>query len=123
MPRQRRFAVRPEILRISWMATQFERDVNDDRRKEDDRQTEQHDLSIAHLSKKGRHVAPFGLEIGCGGRIRTDDLRVMSPTSCRCSTPRSKYTAALKAGRRGLSECEVRRKEKPPVSVTVTAER
>ena len=25
--------------------------------------------------------------IGCGGRIRTDDLRVMSPTSCRCSTP------------------------------------
>jgi hypothetical protein len=24
---------------------------------------------------------------GCGGRIRTSDLRVMSPTSCRCSTP------------------------------------
>jgi hypothetical protein len=25
---------------------------------------------------------------GCGERIRTSDLRVMSPTSCRCSTPR-----------------------------------
>ncbi len=30
-----------------------------------------------------RHAA------GCGGRIRTPDLRVMSPTSCPCSTPRS----------------------------------
>src|SRR5438309_10808442 len=27
--------------------------------------------------------------IGCGAWIRTKDLRVMSPTSCRCSTPRS----------------------------------
>ena len=26
--------------------------------------------------------------LGCGERIRTSDLRVMSPTSCRCSTPR-----------------------------------
>ena len=26
--------------------------------------------------------------IGSGGRIRTYDLRVMSPTSCHCSTPR-----------------------------------
>jgi hypothetical protein len=26
--------------------------------------------------------------IGSGGRIRTCDLRVMSPTSCHCSTPR-----------------------------------
>src|SRR5437879_16344 len=25
---------------------------------------------------------------GCGAWIRTKDLRVMSPTSCRCSTPR-----------------------------------
>ena len=24
---------------------------------------------------------------GSGGRIRTSDLRVMSPTSCLCSTP------------------------------------
>jgi hypothetical protein len=31
---------------------------------------------------------------GCGGRIRTDDLRVMSPTSCRCSTPLPEYTSA-----------------------------
>jgi hypothetical protein len=30
----------------------------------------------------------LGMRGGCGGRIRTDDLRVMSPTSCRCSTPR-----------------------------------
>jgi hypothetical protein len=28
---------------------------------------------------------------GCGDRIRTDDLRVMSPTSCHCSTPRAYY--------------------------------
>src|SRR5690606_25830800 len=27
-------------------------------------------------------------DTGCGGRIRTDNLRVMSPTSYRCSTPR-----------------------------------
>src|SRR5829696_9055209 len=26
--------------------------------------------------------------VGCGEGIRTPDLRVMSPTSCRCSTPR-----------------------------------
>src|SRR5206468_4183608 len=30
----------------------------------------------------------------CGGRIRTSDLRVMSPTSCRCSTPRRSITLA-----------------------------
>ena len=29
-----------------------------------------------------------GCEVGCGEGIRTPDLRVMSPTSCRCSTPR-----------------------------------
>ena len=28
------------------------------------------------------------MRLGCGERIRTSDLRVMSPTSCRCSTPR-----------------------------------
>ena len=27
----------------------------------------------------------------CGGQIRTDDLRVMSPTSCHCSTPQREY--------------------------------
>jgi hypothetical protein len=44
--------------------------------------------------------------ICCGGRIRTDDLRVMSPTSCRCSTPRAKLYRRLAgqpgAGVRGL---------------------
>ena len=34
---------------------------------------------------------------GCGGRIRTDDLRVMSPTSYHCSTP-----PAIVANPRGL---------------------
>ncbi|GEM_PF-4950390 len=29
--------------------------------------------------------------VGSGGTIRTYDLRVMSPTSCRCSTPRHEY--------------------------------
>src|SRR4026209_470698 len=36
----------------------------------------------------GRDPGFWGDAIGCGGRIRTSDLRVMSPTSCRCSTPR-----------------------------------
>ena len=32
---------------------------------------------------------PFpSVRVGSGGRTRTCDLRVMSPTSCRCSTPR-----------------------------------
>src|SRR5581483_689400 len=30
----------------------------------------------------------LGSALGSGGRIRTGDLRVMSPTSCHCSTPR-----------------------------------
>jgi hypothetical protein len=30
----------------------------------------------------------LGSFLGSGGRIRTGDLRVMSPTSCHCSTPR-----------------------------------
>ena len=29
----------------------------------------------------------FDLGVGSGGRIRTCDLRVMSPTSYHCSTP------------------------------------
>ena len=28
-------------------------------------------------------------DVSSGGRIRTSDLRVMSPTSCHCSTPQS----------------------------------
>ncbi len=31
---------------------------------------------------------PAGRAVGSGGRIRTSDLWVMSPTSCHCSTPR-----------------------------------
>ena len=32
-------------------------------------------------------VVMFDLGVGSGGRIRTCDLRVMSPTSYHCSTP------------------------------------
>src|SRR5690349_24889934 len=35
---------------------------------------------------------------GCGGRIRSDDLRVMSPTRCRGSTRRVDYTRGPKGG-------------------------
>src|SRR5207248_2510540 len=43
------------------------------------------------------------LEFGCGAWIRTKDLRVMSPTSCRCSTPRFEVYRRLRValGRRG----------------------
>ena len=34
----------------------------------------------------------FTISNGCGGRTRTCDLWVMSPTSCRCSTPRQCHT-------------------------------
>ncbi len=52
-----------------------------------------------------------GSEVGvesCGGRIRTDDLRVMSPTSCRCSTPRFGLYPRLDAlpGQRAWGEGE-----------------
>ena len=57
------------------------------------------------LQNCGAATAGSVLGVGCGGRIRTDDLRVMSPTSCRCSTPRSKYTAGLRSAGRGLSAC------------------
>ena len=36
------------------------------------------------------------LQFGSGGWIRTNDLRVMSPTSCHCSTPRQFYTNQYK---------------------------
>ena len=37
----------------------------------------------------GRHVNRYTTgPFGCGGRIWTNDLRVMSPTSYHCSTPR-----------------------------------
>ena len=54
-----------------------------------------------HSHEKGR--TPGGrargsrcMQLGCGERIRTSDLRVMSPTSCRCSTPRP-LTLGLRA--------------------------
>src|SRR6266571_9512154 len=40
-------------------------------------------------NEKGRRKrGALGGRSGCGAWIRTKDLRVMSPTSCRCSTPR-----------------------------------
>ena len=35
----------------------------------------------------GRHVNPYTTEPNCGGRTRTYDLRVMSPTSCQLLHP------------------------------------
>ena len=35
------------------------------------------------------------LNFGSGGWIRTNDLRVMSPTSCHCSTPRRNKQSAF----------------------------
>ena len=41
--------------------------------------------------------------IGCGAWIRTKDLRVMSPTSCRCSTPRFQlYPGLFRAPSQGI---------------------
>ena len=34
-------------------------------------------------------LQPVFFDLGSGGRIRTNDLRVMSPTSYHCSTPHS----------------------------------
>src|SRR5438105_13586939 len=47
-------------------------------------------LSLVHIPSEIRHARPPGgwESGGCGAWIRTKDLRVMSPTSCRCSTPR-----------------------------------
>jgi hypothetical protein len=36
---------------------------------------------------KPKTTIPGRLENSSGERIRTTDLRVMSPTSCHCSTP------------------------------------
>src|SRR6266853_2700315 len=52
--------------------------------------------------RKAPNVGAFGYgRESCGAWIRTKDLRVMSPTSCRCSTPRIQYTAAFTRRRRG----------------------
>jgi hypothetical protein len=37
---------------------------------------------------KNRSILPAALQNGCGGRIRTDNLRVMSPTSYQTAPPR-----------------------------------
>jgi hypothetical protein len=39
------------------------------------------------------------LENSSGAQIRTEDLRVMSPTSCHCSTPHRFVLARLSSGR------------------------
>ena len=46
--------------------------------------------SVRTHSQQKRTGTPNGVPVlfGCGGRIRTSDLRVMSPTSYPCSTPR-----------------------------------
>ena len=42
--------------------------------------------------------------VGCGEGIRTPDLRVMSPTSCRCSTPRLPRLPAIGRSVKGASQ-------------------
>ena len=44
--------------------------------------------------KKSRTDVLLNFDLGSGGRIRTDDLRVMSPTSYHCSTPHSLISLA-----------------------------
>ena len=41
-------------------------------------------MAVVYPKQKRR---PFGRLLGSGDWIRTSDLRVMSPTSCLCSTP------------------------------------
>src|SRR5829696_5140083 len=42
-----------------------------------------------------RHQLVPAFACGSGGGIRTPDLWVMSPTSCRCSTPRRDWRSAV----------------------------
>ena len=56
-------------------------------------------LSLIHVSSYQPHnvkepVARLQVEVerSCADWIRTNDLRVMSPTSCRCSTALCDYT-------------------------------
>src|SRR5256886_5206255 len=64
-------------------------------------------LLFIFLPKSGT-LGRLGWESGgCGAWIRTKDLRVMSPTSCRCSTPRFQYktsTSLSPQGRRAKDE-------------------
>ena len=62
------------------------------------------------MKQQRRHLAVPALLSGSGGGIRTPDLWVMSPTSCRCSTPRR--VSALRSrrgaiGRRVISRQRV----------------
>ena len=57
-----------------------------------------------------RQFHPMNLEDGSGGWIRTNDLRVMSPTSCHCSTPQRMYGDQVCW--RGLSD---QQKSPPPL--------
>src|SRR5215212_9881591 len=43
---------------------------------------------ICRKKQQRRHLVVPAFYLGSGGGIRTPDLWVMSPTSCRCSTPR-----------------------------------
>src|SRR5690606_30613467 len=47
-------------------------------------------------TRKALEGSAFQGLVGCGGRIRTGNLRVMSPTSYRCSTPRRGRSSARK---------------------------
>jgi predicted ATPase len=45
-------------------------------------------LAVLWYTKPHQKNSSGGVYLGSGERIRTTDLRVMSPTSCHCSTPR-----------------------------------
>src|SRR5829696_9394378 len=56
---------------------------------------------VRNLDKQKTHQAETvflldGFSAGSGGWIRTTDLRVMSPTSCHCSTPRQQEPAPIR---------------------------
>ena len=66
------------------------------------RAAETHGPALVWARKRNHPGAGRGRQVdavGCGGRIRTADLRVMSPTSYRCSTPRR---LTVREGRRSV---------------------
>lgn len=63
---------------------------------------------MRQTQKTRRAESLFGYQGGSGGRIRTCDLWVMSPTSCHCSTPRQRCPcradpASVRGARDGLA--------------------
>src|SRR5262245_13019289 len=48
------------------------------------------------------------MRLGCGEGIRTPDLRVMSPTSCRCSTPRPPMVVVPPRSVKRVDACSAR---------------